>query len=161
MVDTYANPFNDNKLIYDFNTHRYLLNEAYVQNVFGEFTLSATEWQQLKYALTDNVYSFIYSFKHTREDYDHMEYELAKNQYFREVIAYALLYQYEYAISTSGDVVQLQHGVNVNSDKNLSTDTLRGELMISTKGYLQLHSRGLLETAFKTDFDYTNYRNGY
>lgn len=154
-------PYNDDKLVYDINSHRYLLNQQFIINTFKEFKLNTQQWTQLQFALSDNVYNFIYSFKTTRENYDHMEYELATNEYFREVLAWVLLYQYEYAETSSGDVVQLQHGVNVNNEKSVNIDVLRGELMVSTKGYMMLHNRGLLESTFRNDFDYTLYRVGY
>lgn len=162
MVDTYQAPFSDNVLIYDNKRHRYLLSRDYVINVFGECEISDDiKWQQLVNQLSDNVYTFIYSFKQGRENYDHLEYELACNQFYREVLADVLIWQYEYAITSGGDLVQLQHDFNPANDKMMDIKQLRGELMISTKGYLRLLNVGLLESTFRTSFDYDLYRVGY
>lgn len=162
VQDIYLTPFDDDDLMYDENRHRYLLTQNAVVNRFGEFNFNdSNKWEQLANDLSDNVYSYIYSFKQGRENYDHMEYELAKNQFYREVLLEVLLYQYQYAITTSGDVVQLQHGFNPATDKISDVSKLRNELMISTKGYLKLHSCGLLETTFRDNFDYSLYRKDY
>lgn len=162
QMDIYDNPFNDEKLIYDQNNHWYLLNPNYVTNTFGEtINPSGTEWLQLQYDLTNNLYSYIYSFKTGRKDHDQMEYELAKNQTYREVIAYCLLEQYKYAQASGGDLIHLQHAINVNNDKSLPIEILRSDFIVADFAMLRLYQYGMLTHAFKTDFDYTNYRVGY
>lgn len=162
--DEYKKPFDDEFLIYDVKRHRYLLNKDYIVNIYGETSnliIDDKKWIQLQNDLSDNVYSFIYSFKQGRENYDHMEYELANNQFYREVLSDVLLWQYQYAITTGGDTIQLQHGFNPASEKMNKVEDLRNELMISTKGYLKLHEVGLLENTFRENFDYSLYRKDY
>lgn len=159
---TYQSPYDDDMLIYDIKRHRYLLNREYIFNIYGENKIvDDVKWTQIVNQISDNVYTFIYSFKQGKENYDHLEYELACNQYYREVLAEVLIWQYEYAITSGGDLVQLQHGFNSASDKMNNVENLRNELMISTKGYLRLLNVGLLESAFRTAFDYELYRVGY
>jgi len=157
----YIAPYNDDKLIYDIGLHAYLLNPNYVTNTFLEFNDSDTEWKQKQYDLTTSVYSFIRAFKSGRESQDHLEYELACNEELRDIIAQALLFQYQYASTTEGDTLQLQTGISLGDDKNTPTESIRGELMISMKGYKLLYQSGLLESTYRTPFDYSLYRVNY
>ena len=163
----YKAPFDDNKLIYDKFRHMYLLNKDYVINTFGSRSVSSLNdeesWQALQFSLSDNIYTFIYSYKSGELQYDIMEYELSHNQLYREVIAEALISQFEYANTTSGDVAQLHTGITLGSDKVINIETLRGELMVATKAFMKLYTRGLLNSTTRFDsFDYENlYRKDY
>ena len=160
--DTYLAPFNDDTLMYDTLRHRYVLNQQFVVNYYGEIKFDqSNKWNELVNQLSDNVYTFIYSFKQGRENFDHMEYELACNQFYREVIRDVLLWQYEYAMTTGGDLIQLQHGYNPTSEKMNKVEELRNELMVSTKGYLRLKNVGLLESTFRSGLDDDFYENTY
>lgn len=166
MADNYSTPFDDNILIYDRIRHRYILNRDYIINYYGENKFDReNKWLELANQLSDNVYTFIYSFKQGRLNFDQMEYELACNQFYREVLRDVLLWQYEYAMTTGGDLIQLQHGYNPTSEKMNKVEELRNELMISTKGYLRLKSVGLLESTFRkelpNDFYEETYRKEY
>lgn len=160
----YTTPYNDNKLEYNKDFHRYLVTRDFVASVYGNEVLEMDdrEWKTLQFQISDNVYNFIYSFKSGPRNYDKMEYELAKNTYYRETLALALLYQAEYALATEGDTVQLQHGINIGIDKSIDINILRSELMIAYKAELILYQRGLLEATFADEtFDYTTYRSDY
>lgn len=163
--DKYIKPYEDNRLVYDKFFHRYLIKRDFIASIFGDEIMrkDEQEWKTLQFQLSDNIYNFIYSFKSGSRNYDIMEYELAFNSYYREALSLALLYQAEYALTTSGDTVQLQHGVNIGIDKEIKIDTLRGELMVAYKAELVLYQRGLLESTVANDkFDYeTLYRKDY
>lgn len=159
--DNYGLPTTDNLLEYDFTNHWYILTDSAIVNAFGELPQDSVLLKQLKYQLTNNIYRYIYRFKTGREDHDHMEYELACNQRFREVLLYALLQQYAYATTSSGDILQLQHGVDINTEKVIDKDILRNELIIATFAQEALLQNGMLESTFRTRFDYTLYRVGY
>ena len=91
-----------------------------------------------------------------------MEYELAKNQYFREWIAEALIRQFEYAYSTSGDVVNLQHGIDINNNKNIKIEDIRNELLVSYKTILILQQHDmLLSTVDYSEYDDEKWRVDY
>lgn len=157
-------PFDDEKLEYDKDLHKYLLKQEYASSFFGEdvSTKSAKEWRILQLSFSDNIYSFIYSFKATEIAYDIMEYELATNQTYREVLAEVLINQCEYALTSNGDTVNLQHGVSIGSGKTIDLETLRGELLVAPKSYIKMHARGLLtSTNINDNFDYSNYRKDY
>lgn len=157
-------PFDDEKLIYDKDLHKYLLKQEYAKSFFGEeiSTKGEKEWRILQLSFSDNIYSFIYSFKATELEYDIMEYNLATNKIYREVLAEALINQCEYALTSNGDTVNLQHGVSVAAGKTTDINVLRGELMIAPKAYIKLHARGLLATTnINMSFDYSNYRKDY
>lgn len=157
-------PFNDEKLEYDFDLHKYLLKQEYASSFFGEDVSTKTEkdWKILQLSLSDNIYSFIYSFKATEIAYDVMEYELATNQTYREVLAEVLINQCEYALTANGDTVNLQHGVSIGSGKTIDLEILRGELLVAPKAYIKMHARGLLSsTNLNDNFDYSSYRKGY
>lgn len=157
-------PYDDDKLIYDYELHKYLLNQKYAISFFGSdvATKDSKEWRILSLSFSDNIYSFIYSFKSTEIAYDVMEYNLATNKIYREVLAEVLINQCEYALTANGDTVNLQHGVSVSSGKTTDLEILRGELMIAPKAYIKLHARGLLTTSNLNDnFDYNNYRKEY
>lgn len=163
--DIYMPPYNDTKLEYNKEYHRYEITREYIASIYGDeiHKKDEQEWKTLQFQLSDNIYNFIYSFKSGSRNYDKMEYELAFNQYYREALALALLYQAEYALTTSGDTVQLQHTINVGIDKALSIEQLRNELMVSYKSELILYQKGLLESTFADDsFDYEKlYRKDY
>lgn len=160
--DIYLAPFDDRVLIYDHKRHRYLLNREYVINIFGEIKIvDDLKWQQMANDLSDNVYMFIHSFKQGRENYDHLEYELSCNQFYREVLAEVLIWQYQYAVTTGGDLIQLQHGYNPATEKMNNVEDLRNELVISTKGYLKLKGVGLLESTFRNELSDDFYENIY
>ncbi len=143
----YATPYDDNKLTYDFDQHRYILNKNFINSRYPSFKngLDSNTFDELIYEVSDNIYLYIYAHKTGLEEYDKMEYELAKNQYFREWLAEALVRQFEYAVTTSGDVVHKQHGVDINNDKVIEIASLRNELFVSYKSILILQSHGFLE----------------
>lgn len=157
-------PYDDEKLIYDKDIHKYLLKQDYAKAFFGEEigNKSEKEWKILQLSFSDNIYSFIYSFKSNELEYDIMEYDLATNKYYREVLAEVLINQCEYALTSNGDTVNLQHGVSVAAGKTTDLTILRGELLIAPKAYIKLHARGLLGTTNTImDFDYSKYRKDY
>ena len=155
----YLAPISDNKMTYDFEKHMYILNKDFIRSrykVDGEIT------DELLFDVSDNVYLFIYSFKTGKLNYDKMEYELAKNSELREWLYEALLRQFQYANTTNGDLIQLQHGIDLSNEKSLDIKQLRNELFISYKTYLILYIHGFLESNFVDNtFDYTNYRSDY
>ena len=155
----YLAPISDNKMTYDFEKHMYILNKDFIRSryeVDGKIT------DELLFDVSDNVYLFIYSFKTGKQNYDKMEYELAKNSELREWLYEALLRQFQYAFTTNGDTIQLQHGIDLSNEKSLDIKQLRNELFISYKTYLILYIHGFLESNFVDNtFDYTNYRSDY
>lgn len=155
----YLAPISDNKMTYDFEKHMYILNKDFIRSryeVDGEIT------DELLFDVSDNVYLFIYSFKTGKQNYDKMEYELAKNTELREWLYEALLRQFQYAFTTNGDLMHLQHGIDLSNEKSLDIKQLRNELFISYKTYLILYIHGFLESNFVDNtFDYTNYRSDY
>lgn len=160
--DTYSNPTSDGKLIYDNANHWYLLNPDYVMNTFGEYPINdEVAWKQLQYNLTNNLYRYIYKFKSGREDHDHIEYELACNQRFREVLCYCLLEQYQYATSSSGDILHYNHGVDISNEKLIEKDALRNDLIIADFVEDALLQAGILENGFKVALDNNFYQNIY
>ena len=55
----------------------------------------------------------------------------------------------------------VQHAINVNNDKSLPIEILRSDFIVADFAMLRLYQYGMLTHAFKTNFDYTNYRVGY
>jgi hypothetical protein len=155
----YLAPITDEKMTYDYEKHMYILNKDFIRSrykVDGEIS------DELLFDVSDNVYLFIYSFKTGKQNYDKMEYELAKNTELREWLYEALLRQFQYADVTNGDTIQLQHGIDLSNEKSLDIKQLRNELFISYKTYLILYIHGFLESNFVDNtFDYTNYRRDY
>ena len=156
---TYSGPITDNKMIYDYENHMYLLNKDYIRS---RYNISEEISDELLFDVSDNVYLFIYSFKTGKLNYDKMEYELAKNEELREWLCEALLRQFQYASTTNGDLIHLQHGIDLSNEKSLDIKQLRNELFISYKSYLILYIHGFLENNFLDNtFDYSNYRSAY
>ena len=159
MIKTYSRPYNDEKMTYDYETHRYILNPNYVR---ARYKLEEEIDAELLNEVSDNIYLFIYSHKLGQQNYDKMEYELARNQSLREWLCDALLRQFQYAHTTNGDTVSLQHGVDLSNNKVLTIKELRNELFIAYKSYMVLYIHGFLESNFQDpSFDYANYRSDY
>lgn len=160
-IKKYETPYNDNKLEYDFDQHRYKLTTGFITSRYKDVALN-DKIDELIEAVSDNVYLYIYSFKTGYQEFNKMEYELAKNQYFREWIAEALIRQFEYAYSTSGDVVNLQHGIDINNNKNIKIEDIRNELLVSYKTILILQQHDmLLSTVDYTEYDDEKWRVDY
>lgn len=156
---TYGSPINDTKMTYDYENHRYILNPNYVKT---KFKIDGNISDELLDDVSDNVYLFIYSHKTGQEDYDKMEYELARNHNLREWLFDALVRQFQYAYTTNGDTVSLQHGVDLSNNKTLTIKELRNELFIAYKAYMVLYIHGFLKSSFENPgFDYTTYRSDY
>lgn len=160
----YKAPFDDNKLDYDFDQHRYILSKNFIDSRYPSFDkgIDSEKFNELVNEVSDNIYLYIYAHKTGIEEYDKMEYELAKNQYYREWLAEALIRQFEYATTTAGDVVHKQHGIDINNDKVIELSNLRNELFVSYKSILILQSHGFLEmTSHNSDFTYEKWRIDY
>lgn len=160
----YREPFADNKLKYDYSQHRYVLSQSFIASRYPTFKqgIDSNKMKELIEEVSDNVYLYIYSHKTGIENYDKMEYELAKNQYYREWLAEALIRQFEYAVTTSGDTVHKQHGIDINNDKTIDIASLRNELFVSYKTILILQQHGFLEmTVNNTNYTDEKWRVDY
>lgn len=161
---TYSSPYDDNKLVYDYDLHRYILNKNFISSRFPSYNKPVDDksYYEILQEVSDNVYLYIYSHKTGIYEYDVMEYELARNQYYREWIAEALIRQFEYAATSSGDIVNKQHGVDINNNKVIEIESLRNELFVSYKTILILQQHGFLEMmSNSTDYTADKWRVDY
>lgn len=62
---TFSNPYNDDTMIYDLKTHRYILSLSYAKSLVGNAYADDGIMEKRLKEISLNVYNFIYSQGHT------------------------------------------------------------------------------------------------
>jgi hypothetical protein len=109
-------PFNDAKLIYDFDSHRYILNhESNGEHVNVAKAYGSIEniKSQLR-SISRTIYNYIYSHSHSGNRY-YLEMVLATDESLRNVIYDAMLSQLIADVESGVDSVKNQAGINIET----------------------------------------------
>lgn len=127
-------PYNDEKMIYDYTLHRYILQEKFVQEELGinmnEVNAGADmNPSNLGKRLLKQVSNTVYSYIYKQRDRQRLEYDLAKVPSLRPMILEMLLSQTLYMF-TNG-VLQNYSGVNVKNGTAMDINALRGRAKVS------------------------------
>lgn len=133
-------PFNDTMMVYDVNSHRYILTETALMQHLGvnldtEFdSFSETDIRQRKKErflkkVSDTVYGYIYQ-DTTNSRY--LEYVLAMREDVRPAVQEMLLAQAEYVLE-GNNFLQDFSGVNIAKSTAMKRDDLRGEMRIALR----------------------------
>lgn len=145
-----VNIFEDNYMKYDFVLHQYYLTpEATLEYVNVDLNAiygSNGAIVELK-KHSSQVYSWLYS-KVMPSSKMHVEFLIATGGMYRDAMFKALLAQAEYAATSGGNEVQLQHGVQLSKGLVTSIEVLRGNLQVALGVEQALSSVGLLFNGF-------------
>jgi hypothetical protein len=142
-------PYNDDNLIYDVDLHAYVITPKAVENNLGEnIEIAYGGLEKAQIQLKNNsrkLYSWLYS-QINISSKKLVEYRLAMDVNYRDVIFQALLAQVEYALESSADTLGSQHGINVEKGTAMNIRDLRDERLVSAQAIQTLRSAGLLYT---------------
>lgn len=159
-------PYDDEDMVYDYKLHKYVitpdgvwnnLNEKIIELLGGddrEADIFLKEQSNIIY----NRCIYRYGMLNTRRL---KEYHLAKTADLREVIKEALIDQIRYAIRSGANLIQDQHGVNIEKGFALDHKYLRGDAVISPEAKDLLSQAGLLYSGYLRDITDEEYRDGY
>lgn len=157
-------PFNDDNLVYDFDSHQYIITYNGVLNGLGEdlyqYNMDVPTAAKFLERTSKQVYRFIYQyvkFSATRW----VEYRLAKEDELRQVIYEAILGQVEYYLASAGPLVALQTGLSVENTKAIPLEDLRGNRKIAESTEMILLNSGILYSGHYIYFPRELYREGY
>jgi hypothetical protein len=109
-------PFNDNKLLYDRETHRYILNYTGVgEHVDAGQAYGSIEKQRAKMSqISRTIYNYIY-YTTNEKNRDYVELKLATESTLRNVIYEAMLSQLLADVESGADSVKNQTAVNMET----------------------------------------------
>lgn len=158
-------PLTDEKMSYDMNTHRYVLDKTYIMNNYGvnldtilektgdaNSTTLATRFMK---RVSMVVYNYIY--KHTEQQLL-VEYMLAKAEHLRPVILEALAEQALWMLN-NGDI-GIQAGVDFINMTAMEAPVLRQKsVSIYTEDILE--NAGILYTGYYEEIRNVVYREDY
>jgi hypothetical protein len=162
MSQTY--PFNDDNLVYDFDSHQYIITYNGVLNGLGEdlyqYNMDVPTAAKFLERISKQVYRFIY--QHVKYSATRwVEYRLAKEEELRDVIYQAILGQVEYYLASAGPLIAMQTGVSIEKSKVIPLEELRGNRKIAESTEMILLNSGVLYTGHYIMFPRELYREGY
>lgn len=117
-------PYNDNKMIYDFDNHRYILNHE----GSGEHINIAKAYGSIENikanlrSISRSIYNYIYSHTHSNNR-NFVEFMLATEDSLRNVIYEAMLSQLIADVESGVDSVKNQAGINFENGQSLERPT--------------------------------------
>ena len=123
-------PYNDNLLIYDYDTHRYLLNHEGSGehiNIAKAYGSIENIKAQLR-SIARTVYIYIYSHSHSNNR-DFLEFMLATEPSLRKVLYEAMLSQLIADVESGVDSVKNQAGINFESGQSMDRIGLFGAMV--------------------------------
>lgn len=164
MAQTY--PYTDNDMVYDFKKHRYILTAAAAQNALNVVLSAAlnssdpqnpaAEVENFLNEVSMSVYEYIYSHSRSRQV---IEYLLAKEPNFREVLKEAMEWQAKY-FYVNANIAQ-EAGVDLRRGFAMTLEDLRGDRRISPYARNVLANAGLLYSGVITLRGNVVFREGY
>jgi hypothetical protein len=157
-------PFNDENLVYDFDSHQYIITYNGVLNGLGEdlyeYNMDVPAAAKFLERISKQVYRFIY--QHVKYSATRwVEYRLAKEEELRDVVFEAILGQVEYYLASAGPLVAMQTGVSIEKSKVIPLEELRGNRKIAESTEMILLNSGILYTGHYIMFPRELYREDY
>jgi hypothetical protein len=148
-------PTNDAKLIYDFDNHRYILNHEgngehlNIAKAYGSIENIKANLR----SISRTIYNFIYFHNHTLNR-NYVEYLLATDVNFRNVMYEAMLSQLLADVESGVDSVKNQSGINLETGGIISrSDRISNMISIETEMILR-NSNGSQDILFMGDRGY-------
>ena len=139
-------PQADVDMTYVLKAHRYVLTKAAIENEFGiDLTFWLGDAKKIPIFINQisrQIYYYIYE-HHFAEEKNLMQWALAKEIDWREILREAMLAQVEYALISSGNLVALQTGFNVEKGTMADLNKIRN-LQVAVQVNQILGSAGIL-----------------
>jgi len=152
-------PYNDTDMVYDLDTRQYLLTVAGVSNLLGENLATllgdTNKANFFNLEISDMIYNFIYG-SINLDNITTRTYTIAKSEDLRPLFKRILVAQTRYAIRSGANLLGDMHGVNIERNKALNINSLRGRIEISSQALKMLQRTGLLHNGYEymaTDLD--------
>lgn len=115
-------PYNDEDMIYDLTSHRYILTVKAITKKFGDFPKAKYKGSE-KFIL-DRVSALIYGYIHEHNDSVMQDYIIAKTKGGRDIIKEAMLNQFAFMVmvgdfSTSPDEHKRANYIDITAKNSL------------------------------------------
>lgn len=128
-------PYDDNKLIYDKENHRYILNYQGVGDHVdaGQAYGTIEKQRAIMNQISRTVYNFIYNTTN-KKNKDYVEFKLATESNLRNVIYEAMLSQLLADVESGANSVKTQTGVNIENGSVMDrTALMRNMISLETE----------------------------
>lgn len=159
-------PFEDSKMKYDFEEHRYVLEQSYLKLKKGidltELLGSATKAKIFLDDISEKMYNFIYETANDnckKNNIQVKEYLLAKDHEIREFIVKAMLFQARASANTDIDMLGDEHRINLESGQRIEikiSDSFSNDCLQALD-----QSEILFKGIYRNKIDQEDYRVGY
>ena len=165
QYDRLNNPFNDDKMFYDYKDNRYVLQLDYAVEQTGqgdlvlELSSDGTDdnAQWLMKQVSRVAYEYIRSFKDAKFQ-DRLTYWLSHSKSAREAIRKLMLDMVTYTQQEGGLFTAYITGINLQEAKNITDISLKTAVGII--GHQIVMNYGLSEREFRFDFDFDITKKG-
>lgn len=156
-TDSSILPYNDNDMKYDLDRHMYILTKDGVEKNTGidlnvEFD-SEKEVEIFLLECSQDVYNFVFSYS-LFQSIKLKKFFIAKDSELREDFKQALVAQARYMYRSSANLLKDMHGINIETNKLIELQNLRGDIGISSTSKSILSRTGLLYTGIIYTNDY-------
>ncbi len=157
--DRLANPFDDDKLTYSVNNHRYVLdrNKADFETglVLSEIWQGEDNVNWYLDAISKVVYTYLTKFKDSKY-YERILYYLAHSKKAREMIFDLMIDTVQYNHEDGGFLIAYQTGVNLHEMKDIN---IKLEMAVSVIGDQVLHKYGIMQRLNNVNINEFEYFN--
>jgi len=162
-LDRNSVPIDDSDATYNSRTHRYVLTQDYILDLFNDnldvLTGSSDNADALLKEVSRQVYRWMYNQipNNTRIQ---LEYLIAKDTDYREAIIEAMAEQYRYARVTGGNLIAHQSGLNVESGTVISSEAINN-MKVSLEVKQVLETMNMLNQIIHLHIDQDDIRADY
>lgn len=120
-------PMDDNLMRYDYENHWYVLTITGAKKSRKDpIVMYGTEENAT--GKLEEISEQVYTWVETQvPNYPLVEYLMARNGYYRNLIFKMLLNQYRYEVRSSGGSLVHENGVNINETKSMPLSEIRGD----------------------------------
>lgn len=157
-ANDFTNPFDDEKMYYNYDLHQYVLQieDAMFETGLGDLSLDMGGADNVKWLLewvSRTVYTYIRSFKDSKFE-RRLTYQLSHSKRLREAIRRLMLDVLFYTEQEGGLFMTYITGINLQEAKNMTTLSLK--TAVGLMGDQIVKNYGLAEREFRHDFTVEN-----
>ena len=142
-------PLNDENMIYDLDKGMYILTKDGANNLLGiniqNLSGGETESDIILEEVSQDIYDYI-SMYSQYNTYDIKRWLIAKDSTLRDKFMRILSNQLRYYVRSGAGALKDSHGVQIEKQKFLKLNVLRGDVAVSYSVERQLTQMGLLYT---------------
>ena len=113
-------PIDDNKMTYDYNTHRYILNLAVVNELDGRYKDETIAKRRLK-SISSAIYNYIYEHSNSHNK-AFLEFYLNCTHYGRDIVFNAMYHQLLADLENGYENIGIQNNIDYSSGSIISRE---------------------------------------